>query len=74
VAAEAKAAKVQIERASVDVQTQLVAGGLQSNEAREFLAAMPTAEALMPAVTVAEIEQAAGVTGRAALHVVEEDD
>jgi hypothetical protein len=58
-AANAKTAKAQIERRSVEVQTQLVAGGLESDEAREFLASMPQADALMPAVpSVAEIEAA----------------
>lgn len=57
--ANAKAAKVEIERHSVDIQTQLVARGLESAEAREFLASMPSAEQLMPALTVLEIETAA---------------
>ena len=57
IAADAKDAKVKIERQSVDVQTQLVAGGLESAEARAFLDSMPTAESLMPpAPSVAEIE------------------
>jgi len=59
-AALEKAAKTEIERHSVDVQTELVAGGLQSAEARAFLESMPTAEALMPAPSVREIEAAAG--------------
>jgi hypothetical protein len=57
IAAMTKAAKTEIERQSIEVQTQLVAGGLESVEAREFLASMPTAEALMPVPpTLAEIE------------------
>jgi len=56
VTAAAQAAKVEIERASLEVQTQLLAGGLESDEARAFLNSMPTADALMPAVTMAEIE------------------
>jgi hypothetical protein len=59
ITAAAKAAKVEIERQSVELQTQLVAGGLQSEEARAFLAAMPTADALMPSLSVADIEAAA---------------
>lgn len=56
--AMAKEAKVEIERQSVSVQTQLIAGGLESEEARAFLAAMPTAEALIGAApSVAEIER-----------------
>lgn len=54
----AEAAKVEIERASLDVQTQLIAGGLDSDEARAFLDAMPTPQQLMPALTVMEIEAA----------------
>jgi hypothetical protein len=56
----ARAAKAEIERRSVDVQTRLVAGGLESEEAKAFLASMPTAEALMPAApALSEIEAAA---------------
>jgi hypothetical protein len=48
VAALEKQARADIERASVEVQTQLLAGGLETEAARTFLAAMPTIEALMP--------------------------
>jgi hypothetical protein len=54
-----KDAKFQIEQSSLEVQTRLVAGGLQSAEAKAFLDSMPTPEMLMPAFTVAEIEAAA---------------
>lgn len=55
--ADARTAKAEIERRSVEVQTELVAGGLESDEARGFLASMPPAAELMPATpTVAEIE------------------
>jgi hypothetical protein len=56
IVAEVKDAKTKIERSSVEVQTQLVAGGLESDEAKAFLDSMPTAEALMPPVSVAELE------------------
>lgn len=59
IVAEAKAAKTEIERRSVDVQTQLVAGSLESDEARAFLNSMPTAEALLPALSLPEIEAVA---------------
>lgn len=60
-----KDARATIERESVDLQTRIMAGALQSAEAVEFLAAMPTIEQLMPAApTVAEIEQATGRTER----------
>lgn len=61
--ADARAAKVAIERSSVEMQTELVAGGLESEAARAFLPSMPTTEALMAAApSVAEIE--AAHTGR----------
>jgi hypothetical protein len=56
IAALEKTAKAEIERASVEVQTQLVAGGLESDEAKAFLESMPTAEALMPTVAVGDVE------------------
>jgi len=52
--ARAKAAKVQIDRQAADVQTRLIAGALGSDEARAFLASMPTIDALMPALEFAE--------------------
>jgi hypothetical protein len=54
------AAKVEIERRSVDVQTTLIAGGLESDEARAFLESMPTPEGLMPVLALTEIEAQAG--------------
>ena len=57
--ADAKAAKLEIERTSVDIQTQLVADGLESQAAQEFLATMPTPQQLMPTISVAEIEAVA---------------
>src|SRR5262245_16527743 len=38
--AQVKAAKLAVEESSVRVQTELLAGGLRSEEAREFLASM----------------------------------
>jgi hypothetical protein len=54
------AAKVEIERRSVDVQTTLISGGLESEEAKAFLETMPTPEQLMPPVALTEIEAKAG--------------
>jgi hypothetical protein len=48
IAAIEKQARSEIERASVEIQTQLLAGGLETDAARSFLAAMPTIDALMP--------------------------
>ena len=61
IAASEKAAKVQVERQSVELQTELVAGGLESEAAKAFLDAMPTAEELMPSLSVREIEAQAEV-------------
>jgi hypothetical protein len=49
---QTRAAKSTIEANSLDVQTELLAGGLTTSAAHAFLAAMPTPEALMPAINV----------------------
>ena len=46
----------EIERQSVEVQTQLVAGGLGSASAVAFLESMPGPDTLMPALTVGELK------------------
>jgi hypothetical protein len=51
-------AKVSIEAESLRIQERLALGGFETDEAREFLAAMPTPEALMPVLSVREIEAA----------------
>lgn len=56
IAALEKAASTEIESKSLEVQTELLAGGLDSGEARAFLEAMPSAESLMPSLSVREIE------------------
>ncbi len=61
IAALARTAKVEIERRSLEVQTELVAGGLQSEQAKAFLAEMPTAEQLMPGLSLADVEAALSV-------------
>jgi hypothetical protein len=53
-----------IQRASVEIQTQLVADGLTSADAKAFLESMPSPAQLMPVVTVEEIQkQLAGEGG-----------
>jgi len=52
------AARAEIERRSVEVQTELLAGGLTSSDARAFLLAMPGAEQLMPTMPLGELEAA----------------
>ncbi len=48
-------AKVAIEQQSVQLQTEIVAGGLASATAKAFLERMPTVEAMLPPLTVPEI-------------------
>lgn len=55
--APAKAAKTEIERNEAELLTGLAAGGLGSDEAKDALASLPTVEAIMPPVTVAELER-----------------
>ena len=52
-----KQGKLAVERQSVEVQTHLLADGLTSDEAKRWLEAMPTAEQLMPPVSMAEIRK-----------------
>jgi hypothetical protein len=56
IAATGKAAKAAIERAEAEVLTELLASGLTTDAARGFLAAMPTAQTLMPPVALVELE------------------
>lgn len=62
IAALEKAAHVAIERQALEIQTRLLAGGLSSPEARAFLESLPSADALMPPVALAELE--AGMASR----------
>jgi hypothetical protein len=51
-----KAAITAIERRSVDTQEKIMVGSLTSEDARRFLEAMPSAEALMPPLSVDSVE------------------
>lgn len=51
-----KKAKTEIERRSLDVETRILSGGLESGAAQAFLASMPTADALMPFLDVSHLE------------------
>lgn len=51
-----KAARTAIERQSVETQEKIMVGGLTSDAARTFLEAMPTAESLMPTLTLERVE------------------
>jgi hypothetical protein len=50
-----KAAKVQIERESFELQTKVVTNGIESDAARAFLESMPSVEALIPEIDVKKL-------------------
>jgi hypothetical protein len=52
-----KEAKLAIERASVEIQTRLVADGLESAGAKVFLDSMPTPQQLIPEISVQEVQK-----------------
>jgi hypothetical protein len=54
-----KSGKRKVEEASLDVQTRIIASGL-SDEARQFLEAMPTPEQLMPRLNLGTLEKMLG--------------
>jgi hypothetical protein len=54
--AAAKDAKHSIERWQAETQTRLLSGLLQSEEAREFLASMPSADSLLSPITMRELD------------------
>ena len=58
IAADGQAARLEIERTSLDVQTELLAEGLTTGAARRFLASMPTADDLMPRLDVLSLDAA----------------
>jgi hypothetical protein len=64
VAAAASAAVTAIEARGAEVLTALIAGGLQSAEARAFLATIPTAAQLMPPLALGELEETAKLACR----------
>jgi hypothetical protein len=51
-----KAAKTAIERRSLETQEKIMIGGLTSDDARQFLESMPTAEALMPSLEIDSVK------------------
>lgn len=56
VEADAKQAKHKIAAASVEIQTSLLAAGMTTEAAREFLSSMPTPAQLMPPLDVKTLE------------------
>src|SRR5205814_7946591 len=55
VEAQVKAALLQLDRQEADLLTRLVAGALESDEARAFLGEIPTVSALVPADRLLEL-------------------
>ncbi|MEA2959392.1 MAG: hypothetical protein QOJ58_5257 [Alphaproteobacteria bacterium] len=53
--ASARAAKVEIDRATADLLTTLAAGSLTSTESKDFLESMPSIATLMPKLDVPEL-------------------
>lgn len=51
-----KAAKVEIEKRSVDLQEKIMTGALESAEARDFMASIPSAAQLMPIITIEQVK------------------
>jgi hypothetical protein len=61
--ADGQAARLEIDRSALDVQTELLADGLTSVAARAFLDAMPTPDALMPRIDVLSLDAARAFAG-----------
>ena len=57
IAAIEKEAIAQIERLSLEAQTEVVANGLVSNAAKEFLERMPALEVLMPSLDARKLKE-----------------
>ncbi|MEF2551332.1 hypothetical protein VQ042_08130 [Aurantimonas sp. A2-1-M11] len=55
-----KTARAAIERRSVEIQEKIMVGGLTTDNARTFLESMPSADALMPALTVDDVKAQIG--------------
>lgn len=58
IAAQVRGAKLRLEREEADLLRTLAVGAIESDEARAFLAAIPTVGELVPAARLAEIEAA----------------
>jgi hypothetical protein len=57
IAAIEKEATSKIERLSLTAQTEVIANGLESAAARDFLEKMPTIESMMPTINAVELKQ-----------------
>ncbi len=56
IAAIEAAAKTEIQRISVESQTELISDGLTSEAAQAFLQQMPSAETLMPVLELNQVQ------------------
>jgi hypothetical protein len=56
IAAIEQAARVEIERMSINAQTDIIRAGLESDGAKAFFDQLPTVERLMPALDMKQIE------------------
>lgn len=54
-----KQAIAEIDRATLDIQTHLIAGGFESTEAHKYLELMPTAETLLPSFDIVSLPEVA---------------
>jgi hypothetical protein len=71
-----KVARLQIESASVHAQTEIIATGLSSQAALDFLDRLPAIESMMPALDVTAIQAKLAGNARKAghrLHLIESD-
>ncbi len=66
-------AKHAVESQAAEVLTRLIAGGLESDEARAFLESIPTAEKLLPLMIVSDLESKALTDGKSS-RLPDEDD
>ncbi len=55
-AAMEKAARTEIEKYSIEAQTELIAGGLTTEAAQAFLTSMPEIETLMPVLDATQVQ------------------
>lgn len=65
-----KSARAEIDRAESVLLTELAIGGLQSDQARAFFERLPSPEQLMPALTLARIEERVNASPRLGYNVM----
>jgi hypothetical protein len=65
-----KSARAEIDRAESVLLTELAIGGLESDQARAFFERLPSPEQLMPALTLARIEERVNASPRLGYNVM----